>query len=130
MCSDIMYHVAGCRPDLVAATLQNYRRSRIRGEEYPGIIADAGSEVAGILYLNLPDSALQRLDEFEGEQYTRQELQVITEQGSSCAAMAYVIKSQHSHLLTGETWSYEHFLAHGKSQFLSTYIGFHKIQQP
>ena len=126
MSSDIMYHVAGCQAGFSPATLKDFQRSRIRGEEYPGIVAHPGAEVEGILYRDLMPKAIERLDTFEGQQYSRQEVQVMTAHGP-CLAMAYVIKPEHSLLLTGETWSYEHFLAVGKAKFLADYLGFRKI---
>ncbi len=126
MSSDIMYHVAGCRADFVPATLKDFRRSRIRGEEYPGIVPHLGAEVEGILYLHLSPKAIERLDSFEGDLYSRQNVQVMTQHGL-CPAMSYVIKAEHSDLLTGEIWSYEHFLTVGKANFLEAYVGFRKI---
>ncbi len=126
MSSDIMYHVAGCPANFVAATLKDFKRSRIRGEEYPGIVAHPGAEVEGILYLDLAPTAIERLDTFEGAQYSRQEVQVMTQHGP-CFAMSYVIKPEYSDLLTGEAWSYAHFLAVGKAKFLEAYVGFCKI---
>ena len=127
MCSDIMYQVAGCRPDSVPANLKDFFRSRIRGEEYPGIVFQPGSKVSGILYQDLPPSAMERLDRFEGRQYLRQEVQVLTEGHGLCTADTYVIHPEHKELLTGEPWSYEHFLAVGKARFLSVYLGFQEI---
>jgi gamma-glutamylcyclotransferase (GGCT)/AIG2-like uncharacterized protein YtfP len=127
MSSDIMYTIAGCRADFVSATLRDFQRSSIRGEEYPGIVAHPQAEVEGVLYLDLSAKAMQRLDNFEGEQYARQEVQVMTQLYGLYTAMAYVIKPEYTDLLTGETWDYERFLAVGKSEFLKTYIGFRKI---
>lgn len=126
MCSDIMDHVAGCQAESVSAVLKNFKRSKIRGEEYPGIVAHPGAEVEGVLYRGLSPQAMERLDSFEGAQYLRQEVQLQTEAGS-CLAMAYVIKPEYSHLLTDETWSYADFLAVGKARFLEAYVGFQKI---
>jgi hypothetical protein len=39
MCDDIMNKVAGCHADRHQATLKDYFRAKIRGEEYPGIVA-------------------------------------------------------------------------------------------
>lgn len=126
MSSDIMYHVADCPANFVAATLKDFKRSRIRGEEYPGIVAHPGAEVEGILYLDLDPKAIARLDTFEGAQYSRQEVQVTTQHGPY-SAMSYVIKPEYSDLLTGQAWSYSHFLAFGKAKFLEAYLGFQKI---
>lgn len=126
MCNDIMHHVAGCQVEGVPAVLKDFKRSKIRGEEYPGIVVHPKAEVAGILYRGLPPQAIERLDSFEGAQYSRQDVQLLTETGS-CLAMTYVIKSEYSHLLIDEAWSYDHFLAVGKARFLEAYVGFQKI---
>lgn len=127
MCSDIMYQVADCRVAFVSARLKGFQRSEISGEEYPGIVAHPGAEVEGVLYFDLPPRAIDRLDSFEGEQYSRQEVQVMTAQLVPYTAMTYVIKPEHCYLLTGKPWSYEHFLAVGKTKFLEAYLGFRKI---
>ncbi len=126
MCSDIMSKVAGCQSDSLTATLKDFQRSAIHGEKYPGIFRQANGSVEGVLYLHLPEEAMLRLDQFEGEQYSREEVPVITQQGS-CRAMTYIIKPQYRHLLTGEPWSFEDFLATGKAEFLNHYQGFQKI---
>lgn len=127
MCSDIMLRVTGCQVAGIPAILKGYQRSRLRGEEYPGIIAHPDDEVAGILYPNLPPPAIERLDIFEGEQYLRQEIEVLTSDSGPCRAMAYVLHPRFTHLLTGAPWSYTDFLETGKARFLQAYIGFHKI---
>ncbi|MBU1568479.1 MAG: gamma-glutamylcyclotransferase [Proteobacteria bacterium] len=127
MCNDIMHQVAGCRIDYVSATLKDFKRSKIVDEEYPGIVAHPGAEVKGVLYLHLPSTAIARLDIFEGEQYSRQEVQIITAQLAPHMPMSYVIKPEYSHLLTDETWDYRHFLAIGKTKFQKAYLGFQKI---
>lgn len=126
MYGDIMYHVANCRVESVPAVLKNFQRSKIRGEEYPGIVAHPGAEVEGILSRSLSPQAIKRLDTFKESQYSRQEVQLLTETGS-CLAMAYVIKPEYNDLLTDEVWSYAHFLAIGKARFLEACIGFRNI---
>lgn len=127
MCEDIMAKVAGCQADRRQATLKGYFRARIRGEEYPGIIARPDTEVEGVLYHDLPAEAIDRLDTFEGKLYARQAVTVITAEGDPCSAMAYVVKPRYRHLLTGEAWSFAHFLAVGKAEFEKAYFGFRAL---
>jgi gamma-glutamylcyclotransferase (GGCT)/AIG2-like uncharacterized protein YtfP len=127
MCSDIMYHVADCRTNFVPAMLENFQRSKMRGQEYPAIIAAPGEKTEGILYLDLPPTAILRLDTFEGEQYIRQEVIVTTEPDGPCKAMTYILHPRYHHLFTGETWNYQEFLVVGKPLFLKSYLGFRKI---
>lgn len=129
MCDDIMFAVIGCRLQRANAVLNDYYRSSVRNEEYPGITPQSEAQVDGVLYLDLPEAAIERLDVFEGEFYERQVVQVRTENFDEMNAMAYVIKPHYSHILTYTEWSYIHFLKTGKQKFKMAYLGFHDIQQ-
>lgn len=128
MCSDIMFPVAGCRPGYTRAVLKDFFRSEIIHEEYPGITPQPGALVTGIVYFNVPLPAIRRLDIFEGELYARQHIQVATEEYGPIEAMTYVIKPEHSRILTNREWSYEKFLASGKKKFTDAYFGFDEIE--
>lgn len=72
------------------AILHGWRRHRVRGADYPGIIADSASSdktsVLGTLVTGLTDGDIHRLDLFEGDEYVRQEVSVRTlGDGSSLA---------------------------------------------
>ena len=71
MSRDIMQRVSGQRCEATPGVLRGYRRNRICGEVYPGIIASPGGMVEGILYSGLAEDAWKRLDLFEGEMYRR-----------------------------------------------------------
>lgn len=128
MCEDIMFGVANCRAESRKATLIGYYRSKILNEEYPGVIPRPEAEVAGVLYLDLPEGAIDRLDVFEGEYYARQDVQVCRDDFGMVDAMTYVIKPKYYHLLTQEEWSYGYFLEVGKKKFKNAYFGFRDIQ--
>jgi gamma-glutamylcyclotransferase (GGCT)/AIG2-like uncharacterized protein YtfP len=127
MCSDIMFKVAGFRVDFSQANLNNFFRSKIRDEEYPGIVPQMGYQVPGVLYFDLSHETMKRLDIFEGELYRRQEVDVIIENHGSATAMTYVVKPQFRDLLTAEEWSFSYFLAFGKKKFEETYLGFQDL---
>ena len=127
MCSDIMFKAAGCKLQYSQALLSNFFRSKIRNEEYPGIVPKPGCTVAGVVYFDLSIKAIKRLDVFEGELYGRKEEVVITEKNHSITAMTYVIQPQYRDILTGEEWSFTDFLTGGKRKFEKTYFGFQDI---
>ncbi|WP_256374273.1 gamma-glutamylcyclotransferase family protein [Desulforhopalus sp. IMCC35007] len=127
MCADIMYQVSGQQPIHQAAYLDDYFCSQMHDETYPGIAPSDGNRVKGVLYLNLDHLALSRLDSFEGEYYERKEVSVLTESCGQVLAMAYIIKPQFRHLMTGTPWNYEQFLHTGKRQFEMNYLGFTRI---
>ena len=72
MCEDIMGDVSGCRlPSPSPGTLKGYSRWCVKGEPYPALVRDEKKLVEGMVYRNVPDSAWDRLDAFEGEMYER-----------------------------------------------------------
>jgi gamma-glutamylcyclotransferase (GGCT)/AIG2-like uncharacterized protein YtfP len=127
MCHEIMEEVSGLRPDPVKACLRGYSRLIVRGEHYPAIKPDEKGYVEGILYMDLPVEAWERLDRFEGEIYARSRVQAITEDNLNVDADTYVIHPAYQHYLTEEIWDYEKFLHTGKPDFLSLYKGFFEL---
>jgi len=129
MCDDIMSGVVSCQLERSNAILNDFYRSNVRNEEYPGIIPQVGAQVDGVLYLDLPETAIEQLDVFEGEYYNRLGVQVCSEKFGETDAMTYVIKPHYSHILTYTEWSYSHFLDVGKQKFERAYFGFRDIQE-
>lgn len=75
------------------ALLHGYRRHRVRGADYPGIVAETdpntesktdsleyGSDTAvlGVLVFGLTDGDIYRLDKYEGDEYVKETVQVRT----------------------------------------------------
>ncbi len=127
MSPEIMTKVAGCRLAALPANLQNYQRFLVRDEVYPGITVKAGGQVDGMLYLDVPDAALQRLDVFEGEMYERRGVTVQEKGGTVREAMTYVFRPEYHDLLTDIPWDFDEFLASGKKRFVDGYFGFGEI---
>lgn len=127
MCPEIMERVSGLRLISRPAILPEYQRSRLHNLEYPGIFPSRPASVDGILYLDVPPVALQRLDDFEGDQYRRQEVVVNLDDDRRITAMTYVLEIASQTLVTGEPWDFALFLTSGKEHFLANYGGFMKI---
>lgn len=53
------------------AELPGFRRERVAGETYPGIVPDRDARTIGRVYFGLDNEALERLDLFEGQAYRR-----------------------------------------------------------
>ncbi|KAJ5906653.1 uncharacterized protein N7473_003569 [Penicillium subrubescens] len=67
------------------ALLHGYRRHRVRGADYPGIVAEtdpktesesAESAVLGVLVYGLTDGDIYRLDKYEGGEYVKETVNV------------------------------------------------------
>lgn len=109
------------------AELAGYARHPVAGEAYPGLRPAAGARVQGVLYRDLPALAFDRLDAFEGGQYTREKVTTAFSDGSRVKAFTYVFKPEYAALLLPGDWDFEDFLAHGKRQFEARYLGFTRI---
>jgi gamma-glutamylcyclotransferase (GGCT)/AIG2-like uncharacterized protein YtfP len=129
MSGDIMLAVTGHRFPAAPGVLRGFRRNRIRGEVYPGIIPSPEERVDGIVYSNLTEDDWKRLDLFEGEMYVRSAVTVQLGDGTVRQAQTYVLKPQFENRLTSEPWTLEEFLLSGKARFESQYQGFAAVSR-
>lgn len=128
MCEDIMSAVVGTRCAHRPAVLDAYRRAPVIGEQYPGMVPASASQVHGVLYLDLPESAWPRLDAFEGALYSRELVRVHLDDGRRASAWAYVFRAEHAHRLATGEWDFARFMKTGKARFESRYLGFDEVE--
>jgi gamma-glutamylcyclotransferase (GGCT)/AIG2-like uncharacterized protein YtfP len=127
MSEDIMSTVTGIRAAHCSATLDGYRRHPVIGAEYPGMVARAGHQVCGVLYLDLPPAAWPRLDRFEGEEYERRIVEVALADGTVARAWTYIFRAELAARLGEGDWDFKRFLREGKLRFISGYAGFDSL---
>lgn len=127
MSEDIMSTVTGIRAAHCSATLDGYRRHPVIGAEYPGMVARAGHQVCGVLYLDLPPAAWPRLDRFEGEEYERRIVEVALADGTVARAWTYIFRAELAARLGEGDWDFARFLREGKLRFISGYAGFDSL---
>ena len=128
MCEDIMGAVSGVRSAHCSATLDGYCRHPVIGAEYPGMVARAGHQVCGELYLDLPPAAWPRLDRFEGEEYERRIVEVALADGKLQPAWTYIFRAELAARLGEGDWDFARFLREGKRRFVSGYAGFDSLR--
>ena len=80
----------------------------MRGRAYPGLVADRGAETVGSL-VEVDDHGLAVLDDFEGVEYTRTPVTVMTADGS-VDAEAYLLTGPTIALAGSGTWSFDDFV--------------------
>ena len=129
MDKEIFQIVTGERPSSNQAVLHGYIRKQVIGEVYPAIAEKSGHEVAGLLYYNLSNTALNKLDRFEGDQYDRRGLKISLQTGQIVDTQVYVFAKKSKQRLAPEDWNYQDFLEKGKELFLREYSGFHGLKQ-
>ena len=117
--------VTGFHPPMVQAKLFGYERFAFIGECYPGIVAGNPNHfVVGQLIKDLPMRYLQRLDEYEGDLYSRQRVMVEIERDDEAnlenlEAETYIVRPQFEHKLAHHDWDFEYFRRHHLEQYLS-----------
>lgn len=91
----------------VNARLSDHARFAVAGESYPGLVAQRGAAVEGVLYLGIDAPDIARLDGFEGSEYRRAAVHVLTPDGADVAAHAYLYNFPQR--LLDAAWQPEHF---------------------
>lgn len=95
------------------AILGNHARHAVPGVGYPGVIARDGVSVEGVLYFDVAEEDLARLDAFEGSEYRRDAVTVCA-LGVDLAAHTYIFLEPAALLEAGwspQTFDLPRFLA-------------------
>ncbi len=108
------------------AILRGYARFTVKGESYPGIIPVTDAVTEGVIYFDVDESSLERLDAFEGDLYHRTSILAEMKGGEICNAEAYVIRSNFWNHLSSSEWNAKEFVQKHLKAFLETYSGFKK----
>jgi gamma-glutamylcyclotransferase (GGCT)/AIG2-like uncharacterized protein YtfP len=113
--------VKGVYPCLNALA-KGYQRHAVPGETYPAMIENPAAQVQGLMWLNVLPEDLKRLDEFEGPEYERREIEVLLNTtGETAVANTYIwLKPE---VLTDSLWSVSQFEAEGMQSFLNNHVG-------
>ncbi len=127
MFEDIMREVSGCRLTGISGVLRGYVRRCVKGEQYPGLVADSDGRVRGVVYRNVPSAAWRRLDRFEGEMYTRELVRIELADGATVLAGTYVVRRVFRGRLDLSEWDAQGFLRNGKARFQANYSGYQAL---
>jgi gamma-glutamylcyclotransferase (GGCT)/AIG2-like uncharacterized protein YtfP len=121
--------VAGRDFTSVGGTAAGFAIYRVQGAEFPGIVAAGDTRhVRGVVYLEVDDTALARLDRFEDDFYERQTLWIDCDDGQRRAAEAYVVPDRNRAVLTEEVWNGADFVAQGHlAEFVQRFAGFSRL---
>ena len=126
MIADVMYAVTTREFRFVDAILRGYARFTVKGESYPGIIPVTDAVTAGIIYFDVDELSLERLDEFEGDLYQRTPILVETVGEEILNAETYVVKPEYRDYLSTNGWDVNKFTKTYLETFLESCQGFPK----
>ena len=107
------------------AYLDGYGRFCLKHDSYPGIIEAAGNITHGMVYFDVDDVAVKKLDTFEGEYYRRTPVCVKLDIKSFIDAETYIIKPQYRHILSSREWDFKNKF---QDAFTQKYVGFATIK--
>jgi gamma-glutamylcyclotransferase (GGCT)/AIG2-like uncharacterized protein YtfP len=117
---EVMTLVIGRNPPSRAATVSGYARFVIRGESFPGMLAEPASRTRGLLFDGLRSDELARLDAYEGALYVRRSLSVTLVEGATTNALVYLIRNQFRSEVSERPWDPEHFAAESLQSFVAS----------
>jgi gamma-glutamylcyclotransferase (GGCT)/AIG2-like uncharacterized protein YtfP len=126
MIPSVMHAVTVRRFRFIDAILRGYARYTVKGESYPGIIPATDTVTEGILYFDVDELSLERLNAFEGDLYQRTPILAETEKGEIFNAETYAIKTKYRDCLSSKKWNVKEFSQNHLEAFLETYSGFQK----
>ncbi len=72
------------------ARLDRHARCSVVDQTYPGMVLSPDAQVAGVVYFDVDDADVARLDHFEGDDYRRDRVTVTLADGTTTAAETYV----------------------------------------
>ena len=126
---EVMRKVVGRDFKADGAELNGYARFRIKDESYPGLIPFPDISTDGVVYFDVDDATVERLDRFEGDMYERVDVTVLTEDNGWVDAETYVLRPRARKRLSAEPWDEYEFGKHHLAEFMRTYAGFAAAQQ-
>ena len=100
----------------VEGSIEQHGRFAIDGEDYPGMVPRGDARVTGVLYLDVDDGDLARLDQFEGDDYRREVVTVTSADGVAREAQTYIYLR--AERLLASPWKPDAF---AMERFLATY---------
>lgn len=98
------------------AVLKDFKRVKVNGAKYPAVFSSIGEQVEGILVEGITSEYAVCLDEFEDDQYERQNVSVSLNDGKNINALVYIAGPKM--LLEDKAWDLEEWVLNDRSQFL------------
>ena len=107
----------------IPAEIIGYKRLKVKNADYPGLVKGEGI-VQGLVWLNVSQSNIERLDSFEGEFYKRVAGVAKDINNNPIVVNFYLIQDLYLSILEDIAWNKEEFEQHGLEKFLKNYAGF------
>jgi len=101
---EIVERLCGRRLTGERAVLPGHRCRLVAGERFPAVLPDPGEATPGLLYRQIDERLLTRLDDYEGAWYQRLLRRVEPCSGPPEEAWVYLLAPAHAHRLSDQPW--------------------------
>lgn len=118
MNDEVLFSLLDCSFPKNKAMLSGYRCVLVSGENYPAIRPEANSSVEGELLTDISARQMSILDEYEGSNYKRIVVSVITDKNVELQCETYAYKPEHYNHLSDSGWCNDLF----RQKHMSSYI--------
>ena len=87
------------------AILTGFERKSVKDQFYPVLIPSGSqSKLHGIVYCDIDEATLFKLDMFEGGYYVRKIVRINLHNGDAMAAQTYILKREYYHIIGDNEW--------------------------
>ena len=105
------------------ATLKYYHRGSVSGKDYPAIVSGTERDlVEGVVFYPRNMDDRRKLNNFEGEQYTMETVNVVFESGEQVEASTYIWSGDKDEI-TKTDWDFEKFVSTRLPDWLDLFDG-------
>lgn len=128
MFPEVWKAVVGREFETVEGSTDGFAVFRVRDAVFPGIAEASGGAVRGVVYVDVDQDSIERLDKFEDDFYERRSIWITCDDGRRLAADAYVVPDANRGVLTDEIWNPDSFVASGGLEhFINRFAGFGRV---
>jgi len=101
------------------ATLAGYAVYRVRDRVFPGMVRTGQADVvSGLIYSDLDEEAIWRLDDYESDFYERLAVEATTDDGTRLVCQAYIVPDSKREVLAEAPWDADWFEQHDLASYL------------
>jgi len=87
-----------------SAIIQNYDCRYVIGEEYPALFSSQGIYTKGQILYSISEEEKILLDSYEGDQYRREKIQAILENGNEIECFVYIFLPELKNRIGDKKW--------------------------
>ena len=119
MFPEIWRRVVGREFGSQAAELVGFVVLQAQDDVYPVMLRSTSLDrVRGLIYFDLDDEALARLDDYESELYDRVAVDATLSNGETAACQAYVLPASHERIASSRRWDAAWFEREAMANYL------------